>query len=379
MSEYQYVAFRAIDGPVSEANLAYMQQQSSRAEITPWSFENEYHFGDFRGNPLEMLRRGYDIHLHYANFGTRKLLLRLPQGIPDPPVIRSYMEKESLVFLKDKQGLGGCLSIEPFYDGGRLDELWDIKTLIDRLVPLRHEILEGDLRPWYLAHLAMMRDDNHDPDETEEGPVPAGLDDLTDAQLALAELYGIDSSLIEAAAAESLPLPVFKSGTKSTYTNWILRQPEAAKNEWLTALLDNPASPVRQQILAQYRKEVPVPTWPTTQPARTITQLEEAASEIAAISRGRSAAKAVQARKKRLAQMAADPSATLLETERLVEQRGSDSYHQAAQLLADLREALSESGRSGVAEKQAEKLKAKYPTLTRLTSELRRQGFVPKR
>ncbi len=31
MSEYQYVAFRAIDAPVSEKNLAYMERQSSRA------------------------------------------------------------------------------------------------------------------------------------------------------------------------------------------------------------------------------------------------------------------------------------------------------------------------------------------------------------
>ena len=35
MSEYQYVLFRAIDGPVSPKNLEYMHQQSSRAEITP--------------------------------------------------------------------------------------------------------------------------------------------------------------------------------------------------------------------------------------------------------------------------------------------------------------------------------------------------------
>ncbi len=43
MSEYQYVGFRAIEKPVSEENLEYMHKQSSRAEITPWSFGNEYH------------------------------------------------------------------------------------------------------------------------------------------------------------------------------------------------------------------------------------------------------------------------------------------------------------------------------------------------
>lgn len=93
MSEYQYVAFRAIDGPVSEKNLEFMQEQSSRAEITAWSFENEYNFGDFHGDEMEMLRRGYDLHLHYANFGTRKLLIRLPNGLPDPAAAKTVSRR----------------------------------------------------------------------------------------------------------------------------------------------------------------------------------------------------------------------------------------------------------------------------------------------
>src|SRR2546423_13774081 len=106
MSEYQRISFRAIDGPVSEKNLKYMRRQSSRAEITPWSFDNEYHYGDFRGNAVEMLRRGYDIHLHYANFGIRKLLIRLPHDPPGPHAIKPYIARNSLQFLKDKQGPG---------------------------------------------------------------------------------------------------------------------------------------------------------------------------------------------------------------------------------------------------------------------------------
>ena len=91
MSEHQIVAFRAVDGPVSEKDLEYMRSQSSRAEVTAWSFDNEYHYGDFRGNALEMLRRGYDVHLHYANFGIRKLLIRLPHGFPDPAAADPYL------------------------------------------------------------------------------------------------------------------------------------------------------------------------------------------------------------------------------------------------------------------------------------------------
>src|SRR5436305_2631635 len=141
MSEHQYVAFRAIDGPVSEKNLEFMRRQSSRAEITPWSFDNEYHFGDFRGNEVEMLRRGYDLHLHYANFGVRKLLIRLPHGLPDPEAAKPYFGEDGFEFLPDKRGPGGILLIEPYHEVDDLDELWDFDDLIERLISVRAEIL----------------------------------------------------------------------------------------------------------------------------------------------------------------------------------------------------------------------------------------------
>src|SRR5580704_10466451 len=118
MSEHQRVAFRAIDGPVSEKNLEYMQRQSSRAEITPWSFDNQYHYGDFGGNAEEMLRRGYDLHLHYANFGIRKLLIRLPHGLPDSQAAEPYLGKGLVQFLRDKGGRGGTLAFEPYHEPG---------------------------------------------------------------------------------------------------------------------------------------------------------------------------------------------------------------------------------------------------------------------
>jgi hypothetical protein len=190
MSEYQYIAFRTIDSPVNEKNLEFMRRQSSRAEITPWSFDNEYQYGDFRGNAIEMLRRGYDLHLHYANFGIRKLLIRLPRGLPDVKAAKPYLGEDSVQFLQDKQGQGGTLSIDPYHEPGDLEELWEFDDLLHRLVPLRAEILDGDLRPLYLAHLAIACDGNHDPEATKEAPIPAGLDKLSDAQRALMELYG---------------------------------------------------------------------------------------------------------------------------------------------------------------------------------------------
>lgn len=377
MSEHQRVAFRAIDQPVSEKNLEFMERQSSRAEITPWSFDNEYHYGDFRGNAVEMMRRGYDLHLHYANFGIRKLMIRLPDGLPDSVAAKPFVGKDSVQFEKDNSGPGGILSIEPFLEPDDLEEIWEFDELVERLVPLRAEILAGDLRPLYLAHLAMACDGEHDPEETKEAPLPAGMDKLSSAQQALAELYGLGDSLLAAVAQGSLAL-VGQADPKNQYATWIERQPAEAKDRWLAEWLADLHSTARREMLAEFRKSQPAPYWPTTRPERKIAQLLAAAEVIESEAKQKAAANAARQRAKRLAEMAANPSKTLNETEELALQRSTTAYTQIAKLLAELREALADGKESGLAEQQAKKLKAKHPTYRLLVSELRREGFLPK-
>lgn len=377
MSEFQHVGFRAIDAPVSEENLDFMREQSTRAEITPWSFDNEYHFGDFRGDEAEMLRRGYDFHFHYANFGIRKLMIRLPTGLPHASAVEAYFLDDSLFFMKDKKGQGGILCISPFHEPGDLDELWNLNELIDRLLPLRAEILDGDLRPLYLAHLAVASDGNHDPEEENDAPVPAGLDNLTDAQRALAELYGLTEGLL-AAAADGSPALVGRHNSRSPYAAWLQQQPEATKTAWLTQLLADPHSTVRREILIEFQKSQANPFWPTIQLDRTIADLQQAAKGIQHDLTRKVREAAARHRANKLADMAADPALTLRETEQLVKQRSTDAYRQIAALLADLREALAGTDQSGLAEEQARKLKSNSPTLRHLTAELRRQGFLKK-
>jgi hypothetical protein len=377
MSEYQYIAFRAVDTAVTEKNLEYMRRQSTRAEITPWSFDNEYQYGDFRGDAVEMLRRGYDLHLHYANFGIRKLLIRLPHGLPDINAAKPYLGKDSAEFLRDKQGHGGILSIEPYHESGDLEELWEFDQLLHRLVLLRAEILNGDLRPLYLAHLAIACDGNHDPEATKEAPIPAGLDKLSDAQRALMELYGLSDSLIAAAAQDCPPLEAL-TDRGTPHAQWLRGQPEATKDAWLAQWMSDPHSNARREILAEFRKCLKAPLWPTVVRHRTIAELEMIAEEIQHQTDREKAANAARQRAKRLAGMAADPTQTLRETEELVSQRSGEAYRQIATLLAELRDALAGSEQSGLAEQQAQKLKSKNPTLHLLTRELRLQGFVPK-
>jgi hypothetical protein len=377
MSEYQYIAFRAIDRPVSPKNLAFMRRQSTRAEITPWSFDNEYHFGDFRGDAFEMLRRGYDLHFHYANFGIRTLCLRFPHGLPNRSAFEPYLADRLLRFLNDKQGPGGILCIEPFYEAGELDDLWEFDDILNRLVLLRAEIQDGDLRPLYLAHLAIATDGEHDPQETTEAPVPAGLEQLTDAQRALAEFCGLSDNLLAAAARHSPPMAA-PDDPLNAHAEWLRRQSQNKKDAWLAELMASTEAHVRSKLLVEFHQHRAAPIWPTAVRRRTIAQLQAAAAEIEQEANRRAAEKAARQSARRRSATAADPSRILRRIEQLVKQRTRLAYGQISELLAELRSALAGSDRADLAEQQAQKLKNHNPTLRSLISELRHKGFLAK-
>ena len=60
MSEYQYYEFAAIDKPLNEKDMKALRNLSTRAQITPTSFVNEYNWGDFRGKPLSLVEKYFE-------------------------------------------------------------------------------------------------------------------------------------------------------------------------------------------------------------------------------------------------------------------------------------------------------------------------------
>jgi len=372
MSEYQFVHFLAIDRALDDEQLEYMRRQSSRAEITPREFTNEYHFGDFDGNAKEMLRRGYDVHLHCANFGIRKLMFRLPAGLPcDRKQFKAFCPENGLEWEVDKRGPGGILEINPKGDAGSFDEeLFDVDSMLHKLAPLRGMLIEGDLRPLYLAWLAC-RDD----EEAMEPPVPAGLDSLSSPLESLAELYEISQDMISAAAESSPPLP--KTGdANATLAKWVAMQPEKDLRELASRLLSGHAEAVRSETLARIRAETPTIVWPTAEPTRTLAQLVELASGARQRREQEEQRKAEAAHRRRLKKIASDPGSVARRVEDLVKLRSTDCYRQAAQELVDLREALGPDDGPAKAKAIAARLRRANPTLRILVSELRKQGLL---
>lgn len=170
MSEYQWIEFRAIDAPLDDDALSFVRKQSTRAEISRWSFTNEYHFGDFHGDVEGMMRRGYDLHVHYADFGIRCVAIKLPDGFAYAEALAPYLLDHEITWQPDDKGTGGILTFDPEGDAGSWGRMEDVEELAGDLIPLREMIFCGDFRPLYIAHVSFNCED-----EDTEPPVPVGL------------------------------------------------------------------------------------------------------------------------------------------------------------------------------------------------------------
>lgn len=360
MSEYQYIHFAAVDKPLNDRQLAYMEDQSTRAEVTRWSFQNEYHYGDFRGNALEMMRHGYDVHLHYANFGIRRLMFRLPFGLPmQQNQFNAYAREYCFEWTKDKRGKGGVLSIQPDADAGTYDEgYFEFDRLTEQLPRIREALMAGDIRMLYLGWLAVNSDD-----EDLEPPLPAGLNSLSPELAEFADFYQLDLDLLAAASTQSSDAPGRLDDGKRGVDVWLNQQSRADLQKLMRRVLEGDAIAVRAESLAAIRNASGIETWPTTEGTRTLAEIQEHASAIANQRKKRETAAEQRKLKKRLSKLQEDPSAAISEADKLVQERSTTSYREAAKLLSELRNAIGGEKGERFANEAAKRIVRKHPTL----------------
>ena len=80
MSEYQRYEFMTIDRPLTRAQLDEVNQLSSHIEASPTHAFIEYHWGDFKHDPINVLYKYFDGFLYWANWGSPQLAFRFPHG-----------------------------------------------------------------------------------------------------------------------------------------------------------------------------------------------------------------------------------------------------------------------------------------------------------
>jgi hypothetical protein len=144
VSEHQYYGFQAIDRPLSEEDMHWLRSLSTRAQITTTSFINVYHWGNFRGNPIEMMAQCFDAFVYVTNWGYRRFMVRLPHGSFDAARAKRYCHRYgvSLQTKKDYVLLNFDCDEEP----GGWDDWDDGSEWMTSLTPLRSNLLDGDWR-----------------------------------------------------------------------------------------------------------------------------------------------------------------------------------------------------------------------------------------
>lgn len=199
MSEYQYFEFQAIDRPLTQLEIRELRGYSSRATITPTRFVNEYQWGDFKGDPKRWIEKYFDAFFYVANWGTRRLMLRLPHDLVDLKAIRRYCRADSARAWRTAEHI--IFDFQSEDDGA---EDWaETNGALAALIPLRADLARGDYRCLYLAWLRCVQA-GEVAGETEEPPVPSELRTLSGTLCAFAEFFHIDAHLM-AAAAECTP------------------------------------------------------------------------------------------------------------------------------------------------------------------------------
>ena len=197
MSEFQYYEFVAIDRPLSLSTRKRLRAITSRATITSTRLVNTYEWGDFKADPRELVAKYFDAFLFYANWGTRRLMLRVPSARLDPKIVKQYCalrtgRTRSSSSVATVTTAGSHLVIDLWSEDESGDDWEDTEPgVLSVLVPIRNELTAGDYRALYLAWRLRVQAGEIGI-RVRKPPVPDGTRKLTGSQLALAEFLRIE-------------------------------------------------------------------------------------------------------------------------------------------------------------------------------------------
>ncbi|CDX57733.1 conserved hypothetical protein [Mesorhizobium plurifarium] len=340
MSEYQYYEFQAIDRPLSNADRQALRGLSSRARITATSFTNSYEWGDFKGDPDELMARWFDLHLYFANWGSRRLMIRLPARLVDRDRIGTFLAATDDVMLEDA-GENVIVSISrdelefEYFDDE--DSSWLLA-----LAPLRADLLAGDLRLFYLTWLMAVEAEAIEPDAPE--PMP-GIGPLTEALEAFAAFFGIDHDLVQAAAERSAAAAT--DGPSPDMARQVVAAMSDAEKTDLLMRVFNGEPNMSAELRATVRTRLEPETTISPGALRTAADLQARAEDIR-LARERAEAELAEAQRRlraEAAKKAQDVRVEALrqrgetvweEVETEIMRRNPAGYDKAAALLSDL-------------------------------------------
>ena len=349
MSEYQYYEFTAVDKPLNEKDMQALRNLSSRAQITPSSFVNEYNWGDLKGDPLKLVEKYFDAFLYLANWGTHWFMLKVPRHLVDVDRVSKYFPGESAV-IHEK---GDHLIFE--FTSQTEDYEWEEgEGWLSSLISLRADILHGDYRSLYLAWLYCAQMEEMEDDDLEP-PVPPNLAELNAPLKSLVDFMRIDTDLVAVAAENSISED--RQTDPKDLKTWVHNLPTSEKDDILFRLVEAPSPHLRAELLQQFQQTGSAKANSNIdKQLRSILDLISRAEKYAEERKRRAAEKKAreQARKKKERALAREKYIESLigreesiwkKVDEYINSKQPATYDEAVKLLVDLRDLYKKTGK----------------------------------
>ncbi|MGJ4943110.1 hypothetical protein ACQR1W_21200 [Bradyrhizobium sp. HKCCYLS1011] len=357
MSEYQYYEFLAIDHSLDAGVQEKLRSISSRAEITATSFTNHYEWGDLKGDPHKFMEAWFDLHVYVANWGARRLMIRVPRPALDPSDAEPFLSDIDWVAMSVS---GDNVIVDISRYELDIDEWDDGSHWMAKLAPLRADLLCGDLRLFYLIWLTAVEEELISNEELE--PLP-GIGPLSGALESLGEFLLIDPDLLQAAAENAAAA----GQSQDELRDAIGTISEHEKIQLLLRVVDGDAH-VASELKRRFRqKDAACVTQRTAGDLRARRQQVAAARERAdaerqEAERRRQAEHDKKAREVRLKALKQRGEAVWREIETEVERRNASGYDNAAALLSDFKALAGEQGTTAEFVRRIADIRARHNT-----------------
>jgi hypothetical protein len=199
MSEFQYYEFVAIDRPLNATEQRRLRAITSRATITSTRLVNTYEWGNLKADPHELVAKYFDAFLYYANWGTRRLILRVPSARLDLKIAKRYCAIRTIRSRSNRSvatvtATGKHLVIDLWSESESGDDWGDGEPgVLSALIPIRNELMTSDYRALYLAW-QLRTQAGEISAESRTPPVPIGTNRLTGSQQALVDFLRIGAA-----------------------------------------------------------------------------------------------------------------------------------------------------------------------------------------
>lgn len=389
MSEYHYYEFVAIDQPLTTAARAALRKVSSRAEITATRFTNTYNYHDFRSDPAKVLARYFDASVYVSSFGIRRVAFRFPRESINAKAVRPYLCDGVLKLTTTPDHAVLTFEWNDEEGGDWVDEE-EAEGWLTVLLPIREQLLRGDLAPLYVAWLryacveyGVYEQDREEAATVKEPPVPLGLRAANVASRSLVAFLGVDEDLF-AAAAESSTEAVATEPDPEALSVWIAKRAMAEKNELLSRVAAGEGARVQTELQRRFAAQQRVPAGSAvTAPRRTFAQIAARAGVLAekrkrakaAAKEKRKREKAAAAERKRVADERAETiaretrldalascvPAAWTDVDALIAQRSAPAYDEMIALLLDLHALAVREGTVAAFNSKLRALRERYP------------------